>query len=96
LVYFGFLLLLFVISEKVCLGWVHASDLLWRSFFPLLIYYVITLGIPLANGAYRRGADFWEYMIFVLLTPLFLLLPVVIFLSVKNRRIAQSVTHSDL
>jgi exosortase K len=93
LVYFGFLLLLFVISEKLCLGKTDASGLLRRSFLPLLIYYVITLGVPLANGAYRRGPDFWEYAIFVLLAPLPLLFPIVMFLHIKNRR---SVVNSDL
>jgi exosortase K len=93
LVYFGFLLLLFVISERLCSGKTDASGLLRRSFLPLLIYYAIMLGVPLANGAYRRGSDFWEYVIFVLLAPLPLLFPIVMFLHIKNRR---SVVNSDL
>jgi hypothetical protein len=72
-VYFGFLLLLFVISEKR-----HSENrfgLLGLSLFPLLIYYVTTLGIPLANGGYGQGRVFWEHSLFVLLTPL---LPIVV------------------
>ncbi|MBV9928509.1 MAG: exosortase K [Acidobacteria bacterium] len=78
-VYFGFLLLLFALAEKV--GPEDESSpgptagLLRRSLFPLLVYYATTLGVPLLNGAYRRGADFWEHALFVLLTPLALALP---------------------
>jgi exosortase K len=72
-VYFGFLLLLFVVSEKI--GSEKTPGLFRRSFFPLLVYYATMLGIPLANGAYRRGTEFWEYSLFVLLVPLLLILP---------------------
>lgn len=43
-------------------------SLLRRSLLSLLIYYATTLGVPLANGAYRAGtasADFWEHSLFV-------------------------------
>jgi exosortase K len=73
-VYFGFLLLLFVISEKMDSE--KSSGLLRQSFFPLVVYYATTLGIPLANGAWLQGADFWEHSLFVLLVPLLLMLPV--------------------
>jgi exosortase K len=73
-VYFGFLLLLFVISEKMDSE--KTSGLLPQSFFPLVVYYATMLGIPLANGAWRLGADFWEHSLFVLLIPLLLVLPV--------------------
>ena len=59
-----------------------ASGLLRRSFFPLLIYYATTLGIPLAHGAYRTGTvatDFWEHSLFVFLTPFLLILPLTAF-----------------
>ena len=86
-IYFGFLLLLFLLSEKVSerasskgsLMGSAASGLVRQAFFPLLIYYATTLGIPLANGAYRQGADFLEHALFVLATPLLLLLPVITF-----------------
>ena len=98
-IYFGFLLLLFMVSERMSSENAWSSEsasglpphagrargdpgLFRRSFFPLLIYYATTLGIPLANGAYRPGtaaADFWEHSVFVLLTPLLLILPLAIF-----------------
>lgn len=78
-IYFGFLLLLFVVSEMMG----HESEprartargLFRRACCPLLCYYATTLGIPLANGAYRQGADFWMHALFVFLIPLLLLLP---------------------
>jgi exosortase K len=101
-IYFGFLLLLFMLSERVSPGNASSSEnapgsdsasgfqppaasvregssLFRQSFFPLLIYYATTLGIPLANGAYRQGADFWEHSRFVLLTPFLLILPLAAF-----------------
>jgi exosortase K len=72
-VYFGFLLLLFIISEKMESE--KSSGLLRQSLFPLVVYYAMMLGIPLANGAWRQGADFWEHSLFVLLIPLLLILP---------------------
>jgi exosortase K len=80
-VYFGFLLLLFVISERR-----DAENRfgLWRlSLFPLLVYYLTTLGIPLANGAYRQGGEFWEHTVFVLLTPL---LPILVLAMLRLYR----------
>lgn len=82
-IYFGFLLLLFAAVEKVNAegrtSSSHASGLFRRPLFPLLIYYAMTLGVPLLNGAYRRGAEFWEHSLFVLLTPLVLALPLATF-----------------
>jgi exosortase K len=102
-VYFGFLLLLFVVSEKLSsedrAGLSHHDEvrcveeaseigrhsysrgklgLLRVTFFPLLIYYVTTLGIPLLYSVFRPRvviADFREHLVFVLLTPLLLILP---------------------
>ena len=121
-IYFGFLLLLFTVSEKMnCRtgsgpgspagqprwgggsdrmlslgsenpsGSAHRSGLCRRSLFPLLIYYATTLGIPLANGAYRPGtvaADFWEHSLFVLLTPLLIIIPFAAFRLFIDRRAA--------
>jgi exosortase K len=42
--------------------------------FPLLVYYITTLGFPLINGAFRLE-NFWEHALFVLLAPLFFYLP---------------------
>ena len=79
-VYFGFLLLLFMISERGRTK--NTSRLLSLSVFPLLIYYLTTLGIPLANSAYRQklvDGDFWWHFVFVLLTPLIFVVPVAAF-----------------
>jgi len=76
-IYFGFLLLLFVASEKLNAG--ESSGSLRRLFLPLLVYYAIALGLPLLNGAYRQGADFWRHALFVLLIPLLLTLSSLIF-----------------
>jgi len=84
-IYFGFLLLLFVVSER--LSSANVSGLLQQALFPLLIYYTTTLGIPLVNTAYHRGfaaSDFWEHFFFVLLTPLLLILPLAAFRFCKD------------
>jgi exosortase K len=69
-IYFGFLLLLFVVGEKMSSE--KTSDSPRRFLFPLLVYYAIALGIPLVTGAYRQGAEFWRHSLFVLLIPLLL------------------------
>lgn len=92
-IYFGFLVLLFVLSERLDVRTERVRSFnpgstsdrqrpgAWQKFiFPLAIYYATTLGIPLAN-AFRQGRasnDFWEHAGFVLLTPTFLLLPLAI------------------
>ncbi|MDQ3756110.1 MAG: exosortase K [Acidobacteriota bacterium] len=91
-IYFGCLLLLFMVSEKIssesASGSENASGLSRRPFCPLLIYYATTLGIPMINGAYRQGADFWEHALFVLLTPLVLILPLAAFRFYRDQRAA--------
>ncbi|MEW6738096.1 MAG: hypothetical protein AB1489_42875, partial [Acidobacteriota bacterium] len=77
LIYFGFLLLLFIVSEKIALK--KSSNLFQQAYFPLLVYYAITLAIPLVNSAYHQQYDFWEHSLFVLLIPLVLTLPLVTF-----------------
>jgi exosortase K len=91
LVYFGFLLLLFVASDRG--NGKKTSRLFSLALFPLLIYYATTLGIPLANSAYRQrfnSGDFGEHFVFVLLTPLVLILPLVAFRFYKIRFGAKS------
>ena len=64
LVYFGFLLLLYWLTEPEGLeGWLK------RSSFPLGIYYSTTVGMPLLNGAYRQGSKFWVHTAFVVILP---------------------------
>ena len=87
-VYFGFLLLLYLLTERLInrqATVANGSSVLRQAFFPLLIYYAVMLGIPLANGAYRQGSDFWQHSLFVLLTPLLLVLPLVTFRFHKSR-----------
>jgi exosortase K len=81
-VYFGFLLLLYLVSEKMSSK--KTSDLFRESLFPLLVYYATMLGIPLANGAYRQGQEFWEHSLFVLLIPILLILPLAAFRFIRD------------
>jgi exosortase K len=91
-IYFGFLLLLFLVSEKISSddapGSENASGLFRRLFCPLLFYYATTLGIPIANGAYQRGTGFREHSLFVLLTPLILILPLAALRFYREQRSA--------
>jgi exosortase K len=87
-VYFGFLLLLFVASETMSSE--KRSGVFRQSRFPLLVYYATMLGIPLANGAYRQGADFWEHSLFVLLIPLVLILSIAAFRFSRQWRVLRS------
>lgn len=76
-VYFGFLLLLFMMTE--CLQSRRQTLL-----FPLVIYYAMTLGIPLVNGSYRQGSMFGEHAVFVVVLPLMILLPVLVVRYVRQ------------
>jgi exosortase K len=64
-VYFGFLMLLFFVMER------RNSRKTW--LFPLVIYYLMTLGVPIVNGSFHR-VGFWEHFGFVILVPLPLML----------------------
>jgi exosortase K len=72
-VYFGFLLFLFMLTERLETS--NPTRLMRFFLFPLAIYYGIALGVPLLNGAYKQGTSFTEHSLFVLLTPLLLTLP---------------------
>jgi exosortase K len=105
-VYFGFLLLLFLVTEKLrdrrrrAAGTSGTAEMVRQSVFPLLIYYSTTLGIPLANIAYRRasvGSEFWEHSLFVLLTPLPLVLVLAVYAALtKGERDARLLVEHDL
>ena len=77
-VYFGFLFLLFAATES--------NKLTKMRFvaFPLAIYYLTTLGLPLLNGAYRRGPEFWEHAMFVLLIPMVIVVPLILRKTVSS------------
>jgi exosortase K len=82
LVYFGFLLLLFVIAEEVSDRSANEATSTWRVprlLVPMGIYYGITLAIPVAMRANQHSADFWEHAAFVLLVPIVLVAPVALF-----------------
>jgi exosortase K len=79
-VYFGFLLLLFMLTERR-----RAANPARLFLVPLFIYYAITVGIPIVNGSYKQGAPFWEHFGFVLVLPLLLIVPLVIVTSLTNR-----------
>jgi exosortase K len=74
-VYFGFLMLLYVLMER------RESRKMW--LFPLVIYYVMTLGVPIINGSIHR-AGFWEHFGFVMVMPLIILLPILIVRFVRQ------------
>ena len=65
IVYFGFLLLLFLLAERRP----GHLNLLRACVFPLTIYYVVTLVLPLLNGAYRQ-TGFWEHFVYVMFAPI--------------------------
>ncbi len=79
-VYFGFLLLLFVLTERR-----RATNPARLFLVPLFIYYAVTVGIPIVNGSYKHGASFWEHFGFVLVLPLILVAPLLLF----SRRFSQ-------
>jgi exosortase K len=80
-VYFGFLLILFVLSERS-----ESAKPKTLLLFPLAVYYVTTLGIPLLNGSYHQGSPFWEHFLFVLVLPLIFFVPFVLFCGYAYRR----------
>jgi exosortase K len=81
-VYFGFLLALFLLTERLeSAGPLRLARVL---MFPLLIYYVTTFVVPLLNGSYHRGSAFWQHSLFVFVLPLFLILPFVFYARIKN------------
>ena len=67
IIYFGFLLVLFVLTEQN--GSEKSPGFQRKIGFALAVYYSMTLIIPLLNGGYHyRG--FFEHFIFVLVLPL--------------------------
>lgn len=71
LIYFGSLLLLYVVTQRRADD--HSRVGVTRYLLPLGVYYATTLGIPVANGAFRRGGEVWEHALFVLLVPVVLI-----------------------
>lgn len=81
-VYFGFLLLLLLLLERFeVAGQLRLARVLP---FPLLIYYAVTLVIPLLNGASRQRGAFLEHSVFVLFLPLLLIAPLALFARMRK------------
>ena len=74
-VYFGFLMVLFVLIER------GNSRKIW--VFPLVIYYAMTLGVPLVNGSFYR-AGFWEHFGFVIVMPPLILLLIALCFALRT------------
>ncbi len=90
-IYFGFLLLLFIVSEKLSSA-VKSPGIAGGLVFPLLIYYATTLAIPLLNIVSGKGAvaaDLGEHFVFVLAIPLVFILPVGSLRFVRHRTLAR-------
>jgi len=89
-IYFGFLLLLYFLYEKLNRGdrieIAKPMSFIRRPFVPLMIYWLVTLGIPILKGAYQKGSTFWEHLAFVVLTPLILIIPFILIDQLKRRR----------
>lgn len=88
-VYFGSLLLLFVLvgdrhpGERLFPA--DGTSLFRRFLWPLCIYYLVTLGIPIANGALLSNGSFWRHSLFVLLTPILLIAMITALRATKKR-----------
>jgi exosortase K len=88
-IYFGFLLLLYLLYEKLDRGdrsETAKPTAIRRPFIPLSIYWMITLGIPIIRGSYQEGSPFWEHLAFVVLTPLILITPFFVIDQLRRRR----------
>ena len=93
-VYFTFLLLLFVLMER--LESAKRVSLARVLVFPLLVYYAMALGVPLLNGSFHRGSAFWEHSVYVLAVPLLLVVPFLFYERTKNLvDSARSVRNKD-
>jgi hypothetical protein len=60
------------------------SDLFRRAALPLGWYYVVTLALPLANGAAESGAAFGNHALAVLVVP-----PILIVCACALRKVAR-------
>jgi exosortase K len=74
-VYFAFLVLMFMLTESFTTK--SRSSLVRLFLFPLLVYYSVAIGIPLANGSFHQGQLFWEHAAFVFTVPLMLIIPTI-------------------
>ncbi len=99
-IYFGFLLLLFLLSERTTdrTAVDNPDNRIGRLGFilPLLVYYATTLGMPLANAIYGHdfaAKAFLEHSAFVFFAPLALVVPLA--LIGKGRALHQQSKYKD-
>ena len=83
-IYFGFLLLIFLLLDRTRHYDARRNPL--RYLMPLSIYWVITLGVPILNGAFNSGIDIREHLIFVFVTPIVILAPLFLIELVRRMR----------
>jgi exosortase K len=94
-IYFLFLMLLFLLTARFETA--NPRSFMRASLFPLAVYFAVTLGIPALNVSYHRGSAFWEHSAFVLVLPLLVILPLVLFFLAKsNKRFQPDSTWSLL
>ena len=84
-IYFGSLFLLFVLSERIASRSWAIGAYVSRSKYLLMIYYGVTLGIPLLRGSYREPG-FLQHLLFVFAIPLVLILPFGIYYAIRSYR----------
>ena len=81
-IYFGFLLILYVLVDRVSSNRNNRPrsrhNALRRLVLPLTVYYAFTLGIPAVNGAFSQGGRFVEHAVFVLLIPAILAVSLIV------------------
>ena len=83
-VYFVFLSFLFLLTERLEQG--RPFALMKYLIFTVAIYYCTTLGLPFLNGASKQGAPFIEHAVFVIATPLVLIVPLIGWWWIQRRR----------
>lgn len=83
-VYFGFLMLLFVLFDRVQRQ--DSRKSLLRYLIPLSVYWLLTIGVPLLNGAFSKGIDLREHFVFVVVMPVVIMTPLIAVEVVRRLR----------
>jgi exosortase K len=88
-IYFGFLMLIFVLFDRIQRQ--ESRKSLLQYLLPLAVYWLVTLGVPLLNGAYGRGVDLREHVLFVVVIPVLLLSPLILIEIVRKVRVRSEI-----
>jgi exosortase K len=87
IIYFGFLVLVFVVSERLdgvsTAAFSKRSNIVRRLPILLLVYYGVTLGIPVVNGAFSEEG-FLKHALYVMVIPIVLLIPLVAYVTDRD------------